>query len=70
MRYDSRHVARHQTERSPMKKLLTVLIVVSALVAPAVLCAANKSKPKRKWPSRPLRGMTKWPRGRKIRSRR
>lgn len=45
MRYDSRHVARHQTERSPMKKLLTVLIVVSALVVPAVLCAANKSKP-------------------------
>lgn len=28
-----------------MKKLLIVLMVVSALIAPAVLCAANKSKP-------------------------
>lgn len=45
MRYDFRHVATRQTERSPMKKLLTVLMVVSAFVAPVVLCAANKPKP-------------------------
>ncbi len=42
MRYDSRDVAAHQTERSPMKKLLIVLLVVSTVIAPVMLGAIDK----------------------------
>jgi hypothetical protein len=45
MRYDSRDVAAHQTERSPMKKLLIVLLVVGTVIAPVMLGAIDKKKP-------------------------
>lgn len=45
MRYDSRHVASHQTERLPMKKLLIVLMAVCVLIAPLMLFAVDKKKP-------------------------